>query len=250
MKRITAALTIWLAFVSSSLAFEINTMTPEERDIFRQEVRAYLLERPEVLMEAIAVLEQRQAAAESVSDVQLVAANSEALFSDHNSFQGGNPDGDVVIVEFLDYRCGFCKRAHPEVSELVQSDRNIKYIIKEYPILGPESVVASRFAISVLQNAGQKAYFNVHNALMSMRGNVNEATLERLADQLDLDFTSIFAAMESPEVNTVIAENRALAQRLKINGTPGFIFGNQMVRGYLPLGDMQQMVANIRLASR
>ena len=248
--RYLAAAALWAVLSTPLSAFEINTMTAEEREIFRQEVRAYLLENPEVLMEAIAVLEQRQASLEAVNDAQLVASNADALFSDGYSFVGGNPDGDVVIVEFLDYRCGFCRRSHPEVAELISTDGNIRYIVKEFPILGEESVLASRFAISVLQNVDAATYEKVHNALMTFRGNINNASLARLAEQLNLDVEQIFLAMQSNAVSTVIAENRALAQRMQINGTPGFVFGDQIVRGYVPLVGMQKLVADIRLASR
>ncbi len=244
----TAAFCIGLTTTVS--AFEINEMTPEERGIFRQEVRSYLLENPEVLMEAIAVLEQRQTDASAVSDVDLISTNGNALFSDGFSYEGGNPDGDIVMVEFLDYKCGFCKKAHPEVAELIRTDGNIKYIVKEFPILGEQSVLASRFAISVLQNTNPEIYAEVNNTLMMFRGEISLTTLERVARDLDLDVDVIMQGMTDPSVTDVIAQNRALAQRMQINGTPGFVIGDQMVRGYAPLKAMQEIVADIRLASR
>jgi len=250
MKRFGLVLAFWTMLTTPLLAFEINEMTPEERDIFRAEVRAYLLESPEVLMEAIAILEQRQAAAANVSDVEMIASNADALFADGFSYAGGNLEGDVVMVEFLDYRCPFCKRAHPEVAELIRTDANIKYIIKEFPILGEESDLASRFAISVLQNVDAETYREVSDTLMEFRGSITFASLDRLATQFGLDVPTIMGAMDSPKVSAVIAENRALAQRMQINGTPGFIIGDQMVRGYVPLDGMQQIVADIRVATQ
>ncbi len=139
-----------LALVSwPAAALDLNAMTDEERQLFRAEVRAYLLDNPEVLIEAISVLEARQQQAQINGDLALVAQYSEAIFNDGYSFVGGNPDGDITIVEFLDYRCGFCKRAFPEVTELIASDGNIRFVIKEYPILGEQSTLASRFALSV-----------------------------------------------------------------------------------------------------
>ncbi|MEE9389284.1 MAG: DsbA family protein [Paracoccaceae bacterium] len=250
MKYFSAAFTLLFLLSAQAQAFEINTMTPEERAIFRQEVRSYLLESPEVLMEAIAVLEQRQATANAVSDVELIANNTAALFTDAGSFEGGNPEGDIVMVEFLDYRCGFCKRAHPEVVELIRADGNIKLIVKEFPILGEQSVLASRFAISVLQNADADTYEIVHDELMAFRGDITVQSLERLANELNLETATIMGAMQSDNVSNVIAENRALAVRLQINGTPAFIMGNQLMRGYVPLDGMQKIVADLRLASR
>lgn len=249
MKLIATAFALILASVSSLMAFEIGAMTPEEREIFRQEVRAYLLDSPEVLVEAINVLEQRQAAEATLGDVALIANNAEALFADGYSYAGGNPDGDVVMVEFIDYRCGFCKRAHPDVMELIKTDGNIKYIVKEFPILGDQSMLASRFAISVLHNTDAATYATVNDTLMTFRGEITPGSLERIANDLDLDTAKIFAYMETDAVSAVIAETRALAQRMQINGTPGFVIGDQMIRGYAPLADMQALVADLRLAA-
>ncbi len=250
MKRFAIIAALWVCFSTPLLAFEINSMSEEERQIFREEVRAYLLDQPEVLIEAIGILEQRQEAAASVGDEELIAVNSAALFDDTGSYVGGNLDGDIVMVEFLDYKCGFCKRAHPEVTELIKSDANIRYIIKEFPILGEQSVLASRFAISVLQNSDAETYAAVHDNLMTFRGEISIASLERLANTLGLDVPEIMEGMESDAVTTIIAENRALAQRMDINGTPGFVIGNQMLRGYVPLDGMREVVAGVRLASQ
>ncbi|MBV1866584.1 MAG: DsbA family protein [Marinosulfonomonas sp.] len=246
MKRLIICAIATLFLSGPIAALDISAMNDTERQVFRQEIRAYLLENPEVLMEAIAVLEQRQQQAQTTDDNSLVATNAQALFDDQHSYRGGNPDGDVTVVEFLDYRCGYCKRAHPEVTELINSDGNIRYIVKELPILGEQSVLASRFAISVLQNVSPEAYAKVHDALMSFRGDISNASLKRLAKSLDLEPGVIMAAMDSDAVNAVIAENRLLAQRMQISGTPSFVMGAQMVRGYVPLDGMREIVASAR----
>nr|MDJ0827862.1 DsbA family protein [Rhodobacter sp.] len=194
----------------------------------------------------INVLEERQAAAQAAGDSELVQVNAEALFNDGFSFVGGNPDGDITVVEFLDYRCGYCKRAHPEVTELIASDGNIRYIIKEFPILGEQSVLASRFAIAVKEVEGADAYLETHDTLMTMRGEVSEAALSNLSEELGYDTPKVFDAMNSDAVQNQIAENRRLAQRLQINGTPSFIFETQMLRGYAPLDAMREVVQELR----
>ena len=245
MKRLaTAALVIGLA--TPGMAFDLTAMSDAERQTFRDEVRAYLLDNPEVLMEAIGVLEQRQAEAQVSNDQALIKANADALFNDGYSFVGGNPDGDVTVVEFLDYQCGYCKKAHPEVTQLIEGDGEIRYIVKEFPILGEASVLASRFAIAVKQVAGDAAYASIHDKLMTFRGEISEDSLRTLATSEGLDAEAIMAAMGSEAVSDVIAQNRALAQRMQINGTPGFIIGDQMLRGYVPLDGMQQVVAEAR----
>ena len=231
--------------LASPLAAQME-MTDAEREAFRQEVRSYILDNPEVLMEAIAILEQRQADAQAQADTDMLAANAEALYEDDFSWVGGNPDGDITIVEFLDYRCGYCKRAFPEVEALIASDGNIRLIIKEFPILGEQSVLASQFAIATKQVAGDEAYKAVHDTLMEYRGDVTEPALVRIGETLGLDTDAILAQMTSPEVTDIISRNRALGNRLAINGTPSFVIDDQLVRGYMTLDVMRQLVAQER----
>lgn len=245
MKRLAiAALVISLS--TPVAAVDLTAMSDSERQTFRDEVRAYLLENPEVLMEAIAVLEQREAEAQVSNDQSLIQANADALFDDGYSYVGGNPDGDVTVVEFLDYQCGYCKKAHPEVAQLIEGDGDIRYIVKEFPILGEASVLAARFAIAVKQIAGDEAYAEINDDLMTFRGEFSDASLKSLATSKGLDADAIIAAMDSEATTQVIAENHALAKRLQINGTPGFVIGDQMLRGYVPLEGMQQVVADAR----
>lgn len=224
----------------------IGDMTETEREAFGAEVRAYLLDNPEVLMEAIAVLEERQAATAAATDRQLIAENRAALTDAATSWIGGNPDGDVTVIEFMDYRCGYCKRAHPEVTELIESDGNIRFVLKEFPILGEQSLLAARFALAVRAVEGGDAYARVNDALIVMPGEVNEASLARLAEEEGLDTDAVMAGMDDPEVERIIAANHALAQTLGISGTPSFVFGDQMIRGYVPLDDMRQIVEEER----
>lgn len=213
---------------------------------FGEQVRAYLLQNPEVIFEAVAVYEQRNAAAQADMDRAILEANAEALFDDGHSWVGGNPDGDVTLVEFLDYRCGFCQRAHEEVATLLDADDNLRFIVKEFPILGPESELASRFAISVLRLAGDDAYAQVHDMLMRHEGSITPEYLDGLAMSLELDFETVVAEMDSEAVSGVIAENRALAQRLQISGTPTFVMDSEMIRGFVDADTLLQMAEALR----
>ncbi|MBN2761342.1 MAG: thioredoxin domain-containing protein, partial [Rhodobacteraceae bacterium] len=170
---------------------------------FGAQVRAYLLQNPEVIFEAVAEFERRNAQAQGDMDVALVQANADALFNDPMSWVGGNPEGDVTLVEFLDYKCGFCKRAMPEVAALLEQDGNVRVIVKELPILGPESDLAARFAISVLDLAGPEAYDSVHVELMGYDGSITPDYLEEVATDLGLDLPEIVAHMDSDTVSTV-----------------------------------------------
>ena len=248
MKHILAAgaMALVCATASPLAALDLGQMTEAERTAFRAEVRAYLLENPEVIMEAVAVLEARQANAQTQTDRDMISVNSAALFQDANSWVGGNLQGDITLVEFVDYRCGYCRKAHDEVAQLVQSDGNIRFILKEFPILGDQSVISSRFAIATRMVAGDAAYKSVHDALIAFKGTVAPESLARLAADLGLDAAPILAKMDSDEVTAVIRDTHQLAARLQINGTPTFVLGEQMLRGYVPLDGMKKLVAEIR----
>ncbi|WP_413870139.1 DsbA family protein [Albidovulum sp.] len=228
-------------------AFDLTSMTDAERAAFRAEVRAYLLDNPEVLAEAIDELQRRQAQAAAAGDADFVKANAEEIFNDGHSFVGGNPEGSLTVVEFIDYRCGYCHKAHAEVAELVRSDGDIRYIVKEFPILGEDSVTAARFAIAALQALGPEAYEKINAGFYeSFRGEVTQGTLAAFAADLGLDGDAILARMDAPEVTKVIEENHLLAERMQISGTPTFVMGGQMLRGYAPLETMRAIVADAR----
>lgn len=227
-------------------ALDLSTMSDAEREQFGAQVREYLLENPEVIIEAINILEQRNAAAEAAADKDLVAANADELFNDGYSWVGGNPEGDITLVEFMDYRCGYCRRAVPEVASLLAADGNIRLVIKEFPILGDASVLSSRFAVATKHVAGDDAYKQVHDALLEFGGEPSEVSLRRISDGLGLDSDAIIAAMDSEQVSEEITRTRALAQRMNISGTPSFVLGTEMLRGFLPADQMIQIANGVR----
>lgn len=244
MRRLLAGTALTLA---TALPLHAE-MTAAEREAFRAEVRAYLLENPEILIEAMNELEMREQVAAAERDRQMLAEQADALFNDPASWVGGNPEGDITVVEFIDYRCGYCRRAWQEVDQLVEGDGNIRFILKEFPILGEASVLSSRFAIAVLQLHGADAYKQAHDALLTLRAETTEAALEGIAEEMGLDPAPILARMQAPEVTKVIEDNHRLARIMEISGTPTFVIGGTMVRGYVPLEAMEQIVAEQRAA--
>jgi protein-disulfide isomerase len=235
MRLLAAAAALGLAAMLAAppaAANPFEAMTVEEREAFRAEVRAYLLENPEVLEEAIAVLEERQAQLPGRGRHRTGRGQCRGAVRRSGSWVGGNPEGDITVVEFIDYRCGYCRRAYEEVEELVATDGNIRFVIKEFPILGPQSLTASQLAVAALQTGGPDAYKQVHDALMTWPGDIGPAAVARIAADAGLDPEAIAAAMESDAVNQVIEANHALAMRLRITGTPTFVIGDEMVRGY------------------
>lgn len=242
---IAAALAFGMAG-TSAMALDLNNMTDADRDAFGAAVREYVLQNPELIMEAVAILRDREAAAEANQDFALVAANAKDIFDDGFSYVGGNPDGDITLVEFIDYRCGYCRKAHEEVEQLITEDGNIRFIVKEFPILGEASVVSSEFAIAVKQLHGPEVYKDVHDALIAFTGDPSDAALERFAASFGLDPAPILDRMKSDAVQSEIQTTRELAMRLNINGTPTFVMKDQLLRGYAPLDVMRDLIAEKR----
>jgi len=233
-------------FTGLASAQSFSDMNDAETAAFGAAVRAYLLDNPEVIMEAVAVLEQRQQQNAATSDVELVAQYYEQIFNDGYSNVSGNPDGTIQIVEFSDYKCGYCKRAYPELLQLIEANPDIRFVLKEYPILGAESILASRAAISVLVNEGDEAYERFHDALMRENGPLTELSLPLIAEGLGIDSAKMLETMNTALVTQVIQTNRTLGQQMQISGTPTFIIGTEMLRGYVPLAGMQQIVDETR----
>lgn len=243
-------LSIFMVFFASlGSAQDFANMSDSERTEFGAAVRAYLLQNPEVIMEAVAVLEQRQAEQAAVSDQHLVAQYAEALFNDGFSRVMGNPEGTLLMVEFSDYKCSYCKRAHTDVQQLIAANPDIRLVVKEYPILGQESILAARAAIAVLINDGGEVYDTFNDALMLENGPLNEISLPLIAQSAGADSAKMMEIINAELVTQIIRTNRTLGQQMDVSGTPTFVVGNQMLRGYVPLAQMQLIVDDVRNSS-
>lgn len=236
---IAFALTL-LAGAASAGPFDALTET--DRAKLGDEIRQYLLENPEVMLEVMAALEAEREAEEAARTSEALAALEEQIFNDGISHVSGNPEGDVTIVEFFDYQCSFCKRAHPEVAALLAADGNIRYIQKEFPILGPASLSASRAAVAVLLDQDADVYEDFSDRLMSHNGPLNDAVILMHARDAGVDVEAMQARQNDDDITSLLAENRRVAEALAITGTPTFIVGDEVVRGYLPQSDLQAVV--------
>ena len=242
MKRIMKFFAVLALLASPVHAFDIDNMTDEEAASFGDAVRSYLLANPELIIEVIQVLEQQRQVEEVQSDRDMVQSYSDDLFDDGFSHVAGNPDGSIDIVEFVDYRCGYCRKAHPEVKEIIEENDQVRLVYKEYPILGEESVIASRFAIATRMLFGGESYEAMQDALMAFSGSLNEVNLRRLANALDLDGDAILAEMTSDAVSDEINTNRGLGSQMAITGTPTFVLETAMLRGYVPKAQFVQLI--------
>lgn len=216
---------------------------PPGKEATRQIIREVLEENPEILLEALDSLRKKMESGQAPGSRASLGKLRKELERDPGTFIAGNPQGDVTIVEFFDYRCGYCKRAQPIIKELLQKDGRIRLALKEFPILGPDSVVASRAAIAAMK---QEKYAVFHNALMAAQGPLGEERILRIATDAGLDAIKLRADMDNPEINKIIDRNHKIAETLNITGTPSFIIGDTLAPGFIDLEQMRQLVAAAR----
>ena len=244
MFRIVISFIFLLA--TQSFALDLSKMSAADRALLQEEIRLYLLENPEIIIEAVEVLRKKEKQAAIRSDFELVKKNKKAIFEDGFSFIVGNPNGDITLVEFVDYRCGYCKKAHNEVEKLLSTDGNIRFVIKEFPILGDDSLMLSKFALAVKVVHGDEMYKLVHDILIKMKAPPSEKAFDQIISNLNLDAKLVESARESNEINGMIAYTRTLAERLKISGTPTFVMNDELIRGYVPFDALISIVDNKR----
>ena len=239
--------TIWfLAFSSISIAMDINNLTNADRKVLQKEIRRYILENPDIIFEAADIVRKREAALEVQEDEELIQSNFNEIFYDNYSYVGGNPDGDITIVEFVDYKCGYCRKAAELVRELIAKDDNIRFVVKEFPILGEASLVSSKFAIAVKNIGGPEKYKVAHDILLALTAEPTEIYLRRIAKELELNPEELFEAMQSDLVAQEIDQTAELAQKLQISGTPTFILGDQFLRGFVQLEILSKAIHSER----
>jgi protein-disulfide isomerase len=245
MKRLTgvgAAALLMLALPVAAQEFS----APQKSEI-EGIIKDYLVSHPEVLQEAIAELDKRQAAADLEKAKSAVANNSETLFNSTRQVVLGNPKGDVTMVEFFDYNCGFCKRAMADMLELLKDDPKLKIILKEFPVLGPGSVEAAKVAVAVrMQDKSGKKYLDFHQKLLGGRGQADKARALAVAKEVGMDMKRIDTDLASDEVKVSIEESLKLAETLGLNGTPSYIVGTDVVIGAVGLDALRTKVSTAR----
>ncbi|MFN3224625.1 MAG: DsbA family protein [Hyphomicrobiales bacterium] len=192
-------------------------------------VRQALLDNPLILDEAVEALEAARALAEVDLVADVIAENADLLFDDHNASIMGNPDGAITLVEFLDYNCGFCKRAHGDVMRLIDEQNDVRVLVKDFPVLGPGSLEAAQVAVAFRAIGGDMTAFI--DAMMTESVQADSAMARRVALELGADETALDLALDSPSLMEPIGEAYALAEQLNIRGTPAFIVGDQRLMG-------------------
>lgn len=233
-----------LAAVVPSLA-GAATFDAEQQDEIGAIVKEYLMQHPEVIRDAMVELDRRQQAADAEARKSAVAKSADLLFNSKHQVVLGNPDGDVTLVEFFDYNCGYCKRAHADMTRLLDEDKNLRIVLKEFPVLGPGSEEAAQVAVIVNEMAPDK-YREFHDELLLSRGEVNGARALAVANDIGLDPAKIKARLKEPEIGQTISESYGLAQQLGINGTPSYVLKNEVVVGAVGYDTLKGKIDSVR----
>ncbi len=213
---------------TSSAPAADSAFTPAQRKELESIIKDILLANPELLMEAQTALEAKMEKIQNERMAVAIKDNSAEIFRPAASPVVGNSNGDVTVIEFFDYNCGYCKKALPDVAQLIDKDKKVKLIPKEFPILAKGSEEASRVALAA---KAQGKYWEFHRAMLESQGQANEASALRVAEKLGLDMPRLKKDMASPEVKKEIEDTRKLASKLGIQGTPHFLVGDRIIPG-------------------
>ncbi|WP_342212815.1 DsbA family protein [Rhizobium sp. CFBP 8762] len=246
-KKILLAASILVASILSTpiASYALDDQQKQEIGSF---IREYLVENPEIMLEVQDALTKKQQAAQSKQAEVKIAENTQAIFNSKFDAVLGNPDGDVTIVEFYDYNCGYCKRALSDMDALLSEDKKLRFVLKELPILGPESMEAHKVAAAFKSLAPAK-YPEFHRALLGGEGRADEATAVELAGRLGVKEAALRAVMERQD-DASVREAYKLATDLGITGTPAYVIGTETISGAVGAAALQQKIANVRACGK
>jgi protein-disulfide isomerase len=205
-----------------------NVFTDEQKKALGEIIKDYLIKNPEVMIDVQNALDEKSQKDQDAKLKAFMADNAKSIYRAPNSSVAGNPDGDVTVVEFFDFNCGYCKRGFPEVQRLIHDDKKIRFVFKELPILAKGSEEAAKVALAAKR---QGKYWEFHQAMLGSKGQANEATALKVAESLGLDMNKIKTDMASDDVKNELLDDLKLAKTLGVNGTPHFLVGDKAIPG-------------------
>ena len=209
-------------------ALEATTFAPDQKKVIEQIVKSYLVANPEIFVDIQNALQEKVEKEQTEKLKVAISQNSAEIYRAPAASVAGNPDGDITVVEFFDYNCGYCKHGLHDVIKLVETDPKVRVVFKELPILSKGSEEASHVALAAQK---QGKYWEMHKAMLGTKGQMNEAAAVQIAEKLGLDMDKLKKDMASPEVKDEIEKTAALAKKLGVNGTPHFLIGDRAVAG-------------------
>jgi protein-disulfide isomerase len=207
---------------------ETVAFSDDQKKQIQDIIKSYLIANPEIFIDVQNALEEKMEKEQAEKLKVAIADNAAEIYRADDASVAGNPNGDITVVEFFDYNCGYCKRGLEDVKKLVETDPKVRVVFKELPILSKGSEQASHVAIAAKK---QGKYWEIHKAMLSAKGHVDEAAALKIAEKLGLDMDKLKADMASPEVKAEIAKDEALAKKMGVNGTPHFLVGDRAIPG-------------------
>lgn len=241
-----ALLTLLVGLALTPAHAQQSRFNEAEQRAIGEIVREYLLGNPEVLQEAISELERRNVEAQQAARATVLQSEHGKIFRSAADYVIGNPNGDVTLVEFLDYNCGYCKQAVGDVKELIRTDPKLRVVLKDFPVLGPGSLQASQVALAAKYQLRTDQLSAFHLKLMELKGTVNEDRAKGLAKEIGLDMARLEQDAKRPEVAAAIKFNVELGDKLGVTGTPAFIVGEEVISGAVGFRPLQEAIANTR----
>jgi protein-disulfide isomerase len=239
LSRLLAALIMAVCVFATGAALA-QGFTPQQRSEIEAIIRDYFVKHPEMI-------EELQALAQTEKQKKIISDNKQALFESPRHVTLGNPKGDVTMVEFFDYNCGFCKRALDDMMTLIKDNPNLRVVLKEMPVLSQGSMEAAQVAVAVaLQDKSGKRYLDFHQKLLTGRGQVDKARALAVAKEVGADMAKIEKDMGGGEVKAALQESFALAEALGFQGTPSYVIGNEAVVGAVGVKELQAKINNAR----
>jgi protein-disulfide isomerase len=229
-------------FMGSGLVSAAEIDTAQKKQI-ESIIHDYLLEHPEVLREMSERLQAKELAEADVARAENLTRNAAAIFKSGADPVAGNPTGDVTIVEFTDYNCGWCKKSIDEIVQITEGDKNVRIVIKEFPIFGAGSDYAARAALASVK---QGKYWELHRALFKQETQVTREVVDAVAESIGLDVKKMQSDMDTDEIKDIIRANHELAKSLKIEGTPAFVIDDKVIPGYVPVTTLNEHVLSVR----
>ena len=243
MRRIIALIAAICFLVGPVSPVFAEGISPAQKTEFEKLVHDYLLEHPEILRDMANKLDVNDKLAADTTRNSVLSTQAKSIF--HNPIDAvvGNPKGDVTVVEFMDYNCGWCKKSVKEMQSLVAKDKNVRVVMKEFPIFGEGSEYAARAALASVK---QDKYWVLHQALFASEGKVTPEVVDQIAQEQGLDVAKLKVDMKAADIDAAIKKNQAMAQSLALTGTPAFIVDDKLIPGYTELANLQAMLATTR----
>lgn len=235
-----------LLAIGATTPLVANEFSGQQRSEIEKVVHDYLISNPEVIKDAIDELGKREKVAEAATREKAVSQHGDKIVNSANQAVVGNPNGDVTLVEFFDYNCGYCKQSLNSVAKLIEADPKLRVVLKDFPVLGQESVEVAQVATAARMQLDSRKFWDFHRKLLSTRGHVGKQQALAAAREVGADMARIEKDMSSAETKAALKEVASLADELRFDGTPAWVIGKEAIIGGVPYAQLKAKIDNMR----